>query len=136
EWSRSSPAMWPPEATKASGSAPDRQFEAGEEAAQIFAFLQPHRPAIYLGDVADDGEAEAGAGLLGIKPRAPIEDALALGFGDAAPVILDLDLDAFGRGLHRHEHAAAAIFGGILDQIAEHFVEILALDPNDRLLVA
>ena len=36
----------------------------------------------------------------------------------------------------RHEHAAAAIFGGILDQIAEHLVEILPLDPDRRLLVA
>ena len=32
--------------------------------------------------------------------------------------------------LDRHEHPAAAIFGGILDQIAEHFVEVLALDAD------
>ena len=30
------------------------------------------------------------------------------------------------------EDPAAAIFGGILDQVAEHLVEILALDPDRR----
>ena len=38
--------------------------------------------------------------------------------------------------LDRHEHAAAAIFRGIFDQVAEHFVEVLALDPDLRLVVA
>ena len=38
--------------------------------------------------------------------------------------------------LDRHEHPAAAIFGGILDQVAEHLVEVLPLDPDLRLLVA
>ena len=28
----------------------------------------------------------------------------------------------------RHEHAAAAVFGGVLDQIAEHLVQVLPLD--------
>ena len=66
-------------------------------------------------------------------PRSKIVVALLL--GNAAAVVLDLDLDAFRRRLHGHEDAAAAIFGGILDQIAEHLVEILALDPDRRLLV-
>ena len=39
-------------------------------------------------------------------------------------------------GLDRHEHPAAAIFGGILDEVAEHFVEVLALDPDLRLVIA
>ena len=38
--------------------------------------------------------------------------------------------------LDGHEHPAAAIFGGILDQIAEHFVEVLALDADLGLAVA
>ena len=29
-----------------------------------------------------------------------------------------------------HEHAPAAVFRGILDEVAEHFVEILALHPD------
>ena len=32
------------------------------------------RAAVDLGDVADDGEAEAGAGLAGVEPRAAVED--------------------------------------------------------------
>ena len=67
-------------------------------------------------------------GLPRIEPRAAIEDAAALRLGDADAVVLDQDLDEAGLRADRHEHAAAAIFGGILDQIAEHLVEILPLD--------
>ncbi len=38
--------------------------------------------------------------------------------------------------LDRHEHPAAAIFGGILDEVAEHLVEVLPLDPDLRLVIA
>ena len=38
--------------------------------------------------------------------------------------------------LDRHEDAAAAIFGGIFDEIADHLVEVLPLDPDLRVLVA
>ena len=59
------------------------------------------------------------------------------GLGDAGAVVLDQDLgESVGGGLDRHEHAAAAIFGGILDQVAEHFVEVLALDADFDGLVA
>src|SRR3954466_10900968 len=117
------------------GSAAERQLEPREAGAQVLAPLQPHRPAVDLRDVADDGEAEAGAGLAGVEPGAAVEDALALLLGDAAAVVLDLDLDALGVGLPRHKARAAAIFGGVLDEVAEHLVQILALDPDRGRLV-
>ena len=38
--------------------------------------------------------------------------------------------------LDRHEHAAAAIFCGILDQVSDHLVEVLSFDSDLRLFVA
>ena len=38
--------------------------------------------------------------------------------------------------LDGHEHPAAAIFRGILDQVAEHFIKVLALDPDLGAMVA
>src|SRR5207253_4324818 len=104
--------------------------------AQILALLELDRAAVDLGDVADDGEAEAGAGLARIEPGAAVEDRYALGLGDSGAVVLHLHLDAFGRVMDGDEDPAAAIFRGILDQVAEHFVQILALDAHGGLLVA
>src|SRR4051812_36654756 len=89
------------------------------------------RAAVDFSDVANDGEAEARARLTGgVEPRAAGEQLIAQLFGNPGPVILDLNVDLPTLGLDRHEHAAAAIFCGILDQVAEHFVDILALDPD------
>ena len=38
--------------------------------------------------------------------------------------------------LDRDKHASAAIFRGILDEVAEHLVEVLPLDPDLGLLIA
>src|SRR3546814_20195221 len=67
-------------------------------------------------DVADDGKAEAGAGLVAVEADAAVEDAVAVCGGDADAVVLDLDLG--GRPVARDgdEHAAAAIFGRVLDR--------------------
>ena len=47
------------------------QGEARQEAAEVFAFLEMDRAAVNLGDVADDGEAKAGARLAGgVEPGA------------------------------------------------------------------
>src|SRR3546814_9951811 len=72
--------------------------------------------AIDFGDVADDGKAEAGAGLVAVEADAAVEDAVAVCGGDADAVVLDLDLG--GRPVARDgdEHAAAAIFGRVLDR--------------------
>src|SRR5437762_890256 len=82
-----------PSSTIAVGSPRKRQREPREQPAKILAFLEHDITTVNLGDVADDGEAEAGAGLAGVEPGAAVEDRAALSRGDALAVILDLDLD-------------------------------------------
>ena len=95
------------------------------------------RAAVNLGDIADDGEAEPGPGLAGgVEPGAAGEQAAALFRRDSGAVVLDQDIDLGALRLDRHEHPPATIFGGILDEVAEHFVEVLALDPDLRLMIA
>src|SRR3546814_12190237 len=102
----------------------------------ILAFLERDRAAVDGGDVADDGEAEAGAGLLEVEASAAIETVGAFRLGDAGAVILHLDLDAVRRALDRHEDAAAAIFGRVLDEVAEHLVQVLTFHADGGALVA
>src|SRR3546814_11276199 len=96
----------------------------------ILAFLERDRAAVDGGDVADDGEAEAGAGLLEVEASAAIETVGAFRLGDAGAVILHLDLDAVRRALDRHADAAPAIFGRVLAEVAEPLVQVLTF-PED-----
>src|SRR5690606_11064043 len=106
------------------------------QAAEILAFVEVYRSAVDFRDVADDVEAEPGSRLAGVQPGAAIEDIDALVGRDAGAVVLNLDLNRAGIPAYGREHAAAAIFGGIFDEVAEHLVEILPFDPGHRLLVA
>src|SRR5206468_11643354 len=102
-------------------------------AAQVLAPLEVDRAAVNLGDVADDGEAETGAGLSGrIEPRAAREERFAIRFGNSRPVVLDLDVNLSVFGFDRHEHAPSAVFGGVFDQVADHLVEVLTFDAHLR----
>ena len=51
---------------------------------------------------------------------------------NALAVVLDQDVDHLAVRLDRDEHAAAAIFRGILDEVADHLVEVLPLDADLR----
>ena len=76
-------------------------------------------------------------GLPGVEARAAREQLPRSLLGNSQAVVLDLDVDhAFSVGIDGDEHAAAAIFRGILDQVAEHFVEVLALDPRPARVIA
>src|SRR3954463_15694660 len=55
---------------------------------------------------------------------------------DPGTVVLDQDVDLGSLGFDRDEHPSAAIFRGIVDEVAEHLVQILALDPNLGLMIA
>src|SRR4051812_47088419 len=81
-----------------------RQPQPHQQPAQILALAQHHRPAIDLRHVAHDREAEPGAGLLRIQPRAAFENRTALRLGNAAAVILDLHFDEARPALDRHEY--------------------------------
>ncbi len=56
--------------------------------------------------------------------------------GDAGAVVLDQEFDEPGLRADRHEHAAAAIFRGVLDQIAQHLIEVLPLDMHRQIVRA
>src|SRR4249919_2023959 len=95
------------------------------------------RPAVNFRDIADDSETKARTGLAGgVEPRAALEQFAPLFLGDTRPVVLDQDIDHAAFRFDGDEYAAAAIFGGILHEVAEHFVEVLALDAHLRLMIA
>src|SRR3546814_1631454 len=71
-------------------------------------------------DIAHDRQAKAGPGLGGVQPRAASEQFGPPFFGNAGAVILDQNVDELAIAFHRHKNPAAAVFGGILDQVAEH----------------
>src|SRR5215207_9744485 len=98
------------------------QPQAYQQAAQVVAFAQLHGSPVNLGDVAHDRKAQSRARLTRIEPRAAIEQEPALVGGDSGAVVLnpDLALPARGLGVDRDEDAAAAVLGGVLDQVAEH----------------
>src|SRR3546814_4760015 len=60
----------------------------------------------------------------------PIENADAVTFGDARSVILHNKLDHIVVLHDGHKDAAPAIFGGVLDQIAQHFIQVLPFHAN------
>src|SRR5690606_12831384 len=58
---------------KPTGSSGSRQLEHDEQTAEILALAQFHFAAVDLDHVTHDGQAEAGARLFGIEPRAARE---------------------------------------------------------------
>src|SRR5439155_27284028 len=85
------------------------------------------RAAVELGDVAHDGEPVAAARGRLVEPLAALEQGGALGLGQAGAVILDAELDAALLGPAGELDARATPFAGIVEQAAEHLLELLAL---------
>src|SRR3546814_1663529 len=83
-------------------------------------------------DIAHDRQAKAGPGLGGVQPRAASEQFGPPFFGNAGAVILDQNVDELAIAFHRHKNPAAAVFGGILDQVAEHFLKFLPFARDGR----
>ena len=93
--------------------------------------------AVDFGHVADDSHSEASAGLAGIQPRAAIEHACRVRSSGIPRPSSSISISTISPcSTHRHKHTAAAIFGCILDQIAEHFVQILPFNASGQRLVA
>src|SRR5205814_9386353 len=93
-----------------------RQDQPGEHTAEVLALLEAHRPAVDLGNVADDCEPKSRARLAGgVEPRAAGEQLPATLLGDARTVVLNQDVDLAAIRLDRHEDAPAPVLCGILD---------------------
>src|SRR5207253_11196811 len=68
---------------------PRRKAEPGQQPAEVLALLERDPAAVDLGNVANDCEAEAGAGLAGgIEARAAVENRAALAGRDPGAVVL------------------------------------------------
>ena len=113
------------------------QPQTSEEAAKVLALLQGNTSTVDLGDVANDRESKPGPWLSCRVEPGPSRKQLSASLGrDPRPVVLDLDVDHFAFGLDRDEHSASTIFCCILDEIAEQFVEILALHSDLRVMIS
>ena len=67
------------------------QCQLHQQATQILACIQLHRPAVNLGHIANDGKAQPRPGLARIQPGAAIEDSRPFVLRDPCTVILDPD---------------------------------------------
>src|SRR3546814_4119296 len=104
--------------------------------AEVFAFAEDDFAAVEFGEGADDREAEAGAGFRGVEPGAAAEQLAPAFFGNAGAVVLDQDLDELAGLGHGDEYPAVAVFGGVFDEVAEQFLQILAFACKGGVLVA
>src|SRR5690606_18087357 len=89
--------------------------------------LERQPAAVEFGDVAHDGEPEAASRHRLVQTHPALLDRLQAGIVEAWPVIVDLDGEAAVRGLDRQADPAPRPFVGIVEQVAEHLLEILAL---------
>src|SRR5438046_10372422 len=87
-----------------------RQDQPGEHTAEVLALLEAHRPAVDLGNVADDCEPKSRARLAGgVEPRASGEQLSATRHGDARTIVLDQYIDLAAIRPDRHEDPPAPV---------------------------
>ena len=100
------------------------QLHPDQQPAQILTLIQFNGAAINLCNIADNGEAEPGARLARVQPCAAIKDAGAFFLGDSHAIVLDPHFAPARRGAvaDGYKDAAAAIFRGVFDKIAQNFV--------------
>ncbi len=115
---------------------PCRQPQPHHQSAEILALLERDAAAIDFRDVAHDRQAQSRTGFATVEPDSPVDNAAAVGGGDAGAIVLDQYFCHPAVALDGDEDAAAAIFRCIFEQIADQFVEILAFDTRDQRLVA
>ena len=86
---------------------------------------------VEAGEFDNDGEAEPGTGLGFVKPLPALRHPLAFGGGKSWPIVVDNDphfrLAVTGRTLLRDFDRDARLrpLAGVVDQIADHFFEVL-----------
>jgi hypothetical protein len=87
--------------------------------------------------LAGDGEAEAVAGSAGVESDEAFEDALALVFGYAGPVIRDERLDTSVLAPELHVDSAGGLDGGegVVDEVAEDAFERVGVAAHGGVVV-
>src|SRR5947209_8480202 len=112
-----------------------RKLEDGAQAAEG-RFVERERAAIERGEIDHDGKAEAGAGLRLVESPPALEHVLPSPVRQARPVIVDRDAHhrpvAVPDRLGRHLHPGPRPLAGVVDKVADHVLEILALAAKAR----
>jgi hypothetical protein len=106
------------------------QPQTRHQPAEIIAFFQTDTAAINLRDISHDREAKAGARLICIESLAAIEQLGPVLLRNSLAIIFNMAFNKSADQCHCYKNAAAAIFGRILYQVAQHFIQILPLDTN------
>jgi hypothetical protein len=79
---------------------------------------------VRLGDVAGDGEAEAGASAVAaagrVQPDEAVEDAFTVGLGDPISVVRHGQLGAIAFAAHLDLYRLLGVSLGVVEQIGEH----------------
>ena len=87
-----------------------------------------------LDEIADDGQAEAGAGRGLVNTDASPQDRLAHRGRQSRAIVFDGDQDVSSVPRCPHDHARPCPLAGVVEQIAEHLVEVLALRPDREIV--
>jgi hypothetical protein len=92
---------------------------------------------VLVGDAARDGEAEAVAGFAGVESDEAFEDAFALMFGHAGPVVCDARLDVSVDASQLHVDSTGGLDGveGVVDQVAEEAFERIGIAAHRDVVV-
>ena len=118
------------------GDAAAGEDDLGDGALAARVGVEADLGAVELGDLADDGQAEAGAAL-GATENAveALEDALPVGFGHADAGVFDFDDGVVGGdGAHGDAAAFGGVFDGVVDEVLEELGEEHRVAVDDQRL--
>ena len=109
------------------------QVKTGAQPAQR-GFQQLKASAIQVGQVVDDGQAQAGAGYAFVAPYAALQQERFLIGLDALTIVIDFDAQSVVSAGRTNEDPRGGPFAGIVEQVAEHFLNVLRFTLKDQLI--
>src|SRR5262249_3848572 len=95
-------------------------------------FLERNRSAVNLGEIANDRQTEAGALPRFVRPNASPHDGLAHRRLYSRTVVINRNHDLFAFLRAGEPDPGAGPLAGVVEQVAEHLVEIFSLSPEGR----
>jgi len=93
-------------------------------------FLKRNRSTVSLGEIANDRETEAGALRRFVRPNAAPHDGLAHQRLYSWAVIIHRNHDPFAFSRAGEPDPGARPLTGVVEQVAEHLVEVFSLSPE------
>ena len=98
--------------------------------------METHPADVKLGDIAHDRQAEAAARHRFIMALATTEDMVAGRLLKARPVVLDAESEPVIAVLQGDANLRFRPFTGVVHEIADHLLKILAFAQEDKILAA